>query len=67
MEFMHFDPSTLVNVFFKSCYPHKSAMKTSLFKTFDESIDLLLFVSINVMLLPNMRPVEWGAQETTLD
>ena len=45
--------------FFKSCYPHKSAIKTSPFKTFDESI--LLFVSIDLRLLPNMRPLEWKA------
>ena len=34
-------------------------------KTFDESI--LLFVSIDLRLLPNMRPLEWEAHEITLN
>ena len=67
MELIHFDPSTQVNIFFKSCYTHRSTIKTSLSKTFDESIDFLLFVSISVRPLPNMNPVEWGAQEMALD
>lgn len=57
---IYFDPSSQVNgFFFKSCYPDKSAIKTS---PFDESI---LFVSIDLRLLPNMGPLQWEAQEIT--
>ena len=66
MELIHFDPSTQVNVFSKAAIL-RSTIKTSLFKTFDESIDFLLFVSISVRPLPNVKPVEWGAQEMALD
>ena len=60
MELIYFDPSSQVNeFFFKSCYPDKSAIKTS---PSDESI---LFVSIDLRLLPNMGPLQWEAQEIT--
>ena len=56
MELIYFDPSSQVNeFFFKSCYPDKSAIKTS---PFDESI---FFVSIDLRLLPNMGPLQWEA------
>jgi len=67
VELIYFDPSIKVNefFFFKSCYPDKSAIKTPLFKTFDESI--LLFVSTDLRLLHNTTPLEWEAQEITLN
>lgn len=66
MELIYFDPSTQVNEFFiKSCYPEKSKIETSLFKTSDENT--LLFVSTDLRLLPNIRPLEWEAQEITLN